>query len=153
MNEYAELECIFLKEGFFHVNGKPFYHPWETIKENLQSYEGNEFYLDHTDTAGTEFGLIDKVYEKVINGVKWAAAKIKIPEVKFTQGILDRIETGLIKDVSSTHTAIYDPHDPNKKVTKLFGDAISLVRKGECEGAKILSIKRHIKNNEVKQNA
>jgi len=145
MKNYAELECIFLKEGYFHVNGVPFYHPWETIKKDMDTYEGNEFYLDHTDKAGTEVGLIKKVYEKVINGVKWAAATIRIPEVKFTQTLLSRMENGLINDVSSTHTAIYDVHDPNKKVTRILGQAISLVRKGEVEGARILSIKRNIR--------
>lgn len=145
MTEYAELEMAFLKECFAHVNGIPFFHPFAVISRDKDTYTGKQFYLNHDEKAGTEIGIIRDVYEKVINGVKWLCGRVHVPEAGFTSGILDRIENGLVKDVSSTHTAIFEPADPNRTVTRIIGDSVSLVRRGEIEGAKIISIKRHIR--------
>lgn len=145
MPEYALVDCQFLREGDFHTNGVAYHYPWEVIERDAQTFKGEDFFINHTDTNGTEMGIIEDVYTEMIDGTNWLCAKVKVPEVPFTQDFLQRIETGLIHDVSSTHDFITDPNDPTKTVKKIVGKALSTVSEGEVEGAKIRSIKRHLK--------
>ena len=147
MNNWAEVEVAFLREGFFHINGVRYFHPWEVIEQAAKTYEGQPFYIDHIERSGVEMGLIDKVYVKVIDGIKWLCAKVKVPETAFTQNFLERIQTGLIKDVSSTHFFYTDPADKTKTIKHIVGQGISTVKDGEVDGAKILDIERNQKGN------
>jgi hypothetical protein len=149
MDDYAELDIAFLKEGWFADNsGIEYYYPWEIIDRDKDVFKDVGFFINHADTSGTEMGITSDIYEKNIDGTTWLCGKIKIPEKQFTQSFLDRIETGLIKDVSSTHEFKVDPNDENKRVLKITkGKGISTVTEGEVPGAMILDIKRHIKSN------
>lgn len=145
MNKYAILTVKYLREGDFRdMNGTPYFHPWETLEEGKDTYKGKYFYLDHKEGAGLEYGKIEDVYTQLIDGIDWVCAKIKIPEINITKEILDRIQNGLIKDVSSTHD-IYAP-TPDRTVKKITGKGISLVEEGEVEGAEVVDIKRNILN-------
>ncbi|VVB58131.1 Uncharacterised protein [Candidatus Anstonella stagnisolia] len=143
MTDFAVIPVAFLKEGEFHTNGTAYKYDWDVIERDGKTFEGKEFYIDHVEKSGTEMGLIEKVYAKMIDGVKWLCADVKVPESPFTQNFLDRIQNGLIRFVSSTHDFITDPDDPEKRVKKLVGKAISTVKEGEVEEAKILGITRH----------
>ena len=144
MKDFAVIPVAFLKEGDFRTNGVPYHYDWETIERDGKSFEGKEFYIDHIEKSGTEMGLIDKVYVDMIDGVKWLCALVKVPESPFTQNFLDRIQNGLVRFVSSTHDFIVDPDDPERKVKKIVGKAISSVKEGEVDEAKILGISRHV---------
>ncbi len=146
MPEYALLDVQFLTEGTYRTKDIPYYYPWAVIEENAKTFEGEDFFVNHSDTNGTEMGIIDQVYTDIIEGTKWLCAKVKVPEAQFTQSLLERIENGLIKAVSSTHDFVTDPNDPSREVKKIVGKALSTVSEGEVEGAKIRSIARHIKD-------
>lgn len=147
MRNYALLDVIFLRDGTFNTNGKEFHHPWDVIERDGKSFEGKAFNINHPDPTmtGTEYGIIDKIYTKMVDGVKWLAAEIKIPETGFTKSTLERIENGLINAVSSTHILYVDPEKQSNDVDKISGQGISLVREPEVEGARILSLKRNIR--------
>jgi len=145
MNKYAEIDMAFLRQGSFRaLNGKNYFYPWEIISRDKKTWLGKEFYMNHDELGGKEMGLITSVYEKAIGGVDWACAKVKVPELPFTQSFLDRIENGLIRMVSSTHTSYSNPEDPTRTVQDMVGEGISTVTRGEVEGARILGIKRNI---------
>lgn len=146
MPEYALLDVQFLTEGTYHTKDTPYFYPWEVIEKAAHTFEGEDFFVNHSDTNGTEMGIIDKVYTELIDGANWLCAKVKVPEAQFTQSLLERIENGLIKAVSSTHDFVTDPNDPSRTVQKIVGKALSTVSEGEVEGAKIRSIERHVKD-------
>ena len=151
MDDYAEIDLAFIKEGNWHTGGVAYHYPWEVIERDAKSFEGKDFYLNHIEDAGVEYGIIDKVYPTTIDGVNWMAAKVHIPEKPFTANLLDRMETGLASNVSSTHEFIVDPKDDSKTVQKMQGRAISLVKEPEVDGAKILSVKRKLKSKKKKK--
>jgi len=140
MKEYAELEVAFLRAGNWRTKGIPYHYSWEVIKRDGKSFEGREFFINHDEESGLEMGKITQVYEKMIDGVRWLVAKVRIPESDFAKGFLERIENGLIRFVSSTHMFITDK---SRQVRELTGDAISTVRQPEVTNARILSIDRH----------
>ena len=148
MTEWAELEAAFITPGYYKTNGVAYYYPPEVIDKHAKSFEGKEFFIDHKEANGAEMGVIDHVSKKQLDGKAWLVAHIKIPESQFTQAFLERIENGLIKDVSSTHTFIADPE--KKVVESMNGEAISTVREGEVPDAKILRIRRHVKKGQDK---
>lgn len=144
VKNYSVIDVCFLKEGKYNTNGVEYEYDWETIDKYRTSYLGKPFYLNHSDTVGTEYGIIDSIYTKLIDGVNWLCAKVKIPEISLTQSVLDRIEHGLIKFVSSTHRFVPDETNPNR-VKALYGVGISAVSDPEVEGAKIINIVRNNK--------
>lgn len=150
MDDYAQIDVAFLKEGDWHTGGVAYHYPWEVIKRDAKTFEGRDFYLNHIEDAGVEYGIIDKVYPIEIDGEEWMAASVHIPEKPFTANLLDRMETGLAQNVSSTHEFIVDPRDETRTVKQLQGRAISLVKDPEVEGAKILSVKRKLKGKKKK---
>jgi hypothetical protein len=148
MDEFAEVKVRFLKEGEWHANERipqKLEYPWPVIEESLPTFKGTEFFIDHNEYNGTEMGLVQDTYPQEIDGEKWACANIRVPESKFTDAFLSRIENGLIQDVSSTHTFFLKRDNPSE-VARIVGDSISTVRKGEIDGARILSIRRHMKS-------
>ena len=146
MKEYAELKIAFLREGDFRTNGVPYHYDWETVERDGKTFEGKYLYANHSDEDYTlQIGEIKDTYPERIDGENWLCATIYLPEIQLNNNILDRIETGLIKEVSSTHDFYVYPDDSNHKVKKLNGKAISLVSAGEVEGNKIISLRRHIK--------
>lgn len=147
MKEYSIVDVCFLREGTFRTNGVEYYYPWEVIEKNAKSWEGQPFFINHSDTNGTEMGIIESTYIDVIDGVKWLCAKVKIPEVSFTQNFLDRIQNGLIRFVSSTHSFFADKLS-NNKINEIDGYGISTVDKGEVDGAKIIKLQRNANKQE-----
>lgn len=145
MKEYAEIEAAFLKEGDWHTGGIPYRYDWDTIERCKDSFKGREFFIGHNEQSGLEYGLIKDVSTKDINGEKWAVAKIRVPESGFTKDLLARIENGLVRYVSTTHSFFVDPNDPSRTVQTIKGKAISTVLEPEVDGAKILGCIRHIR--------
>lgn len=146
MTDYAKIKVAFLKEGAFNVNGVKFFHPWNIIERDSKSFEGEEFYLNHIEDGGTEYGKIMKVYPQMVDGEKWLCAEIHIPETAFTQATLERLQTGLSKYVSSTHILYVNPDKDDRTVDKIDGDGISLVKEPEVSGAHVYDVERHLKN-------
>lgn len=145
MKSYAEIEAAFLKEGEWRTGGIPYKYDWEIIQRDMPTWKNREFFIGHSEESGLEYGLIKEVRPKEINGEKWAVAKIRVPESKFTQDMLDRIENGLMRYVSTTHSFYVNPDDPERKVQKIVGKAISTVLDPEVPDAKILRIIRKIR--------
>lgn len=147
MKNYALIDVCFLREGKFKTNGIPYNYDWETIERDGKSFEGKGFFANHDEISGKEMGIIDKVYTAVHEGTKWLCAKIKIPETDWTRAFLERIQTGLIHDISSTHDFYVDPEDRTKSVSKMVGRGLSTVKEGEVSGARIVELKRNLTNN------
>ena len=145
MPEYAEMGIAFLKEGEYEQNGNEYFYPWEVIEANKDTYKGRQFYTEHAEKAGEEFGEIKSTFTQVINGENWLCAIVKIPEANFTQDYLERAENGLIKEYSTGHRFDYETHDGKKVITKIYGDEISSTWRGLVPGTKTLFVKRHIK--------
>ena len=147
MKEYAEIEAAFLKEGEWHTNGVSYKYPWDVIERDKDSFKDREFFIGHNEESGLEYGLVSDVEARELDGNRWLVAKIRVPESEFTKGLLSRIENGLVRNVSTTHSFIVDPNDPERTVRKINGKAISTVIEPEVDGAKILSINRGLKAN------
>ena len=145
MKEYAELEACFLKEGDWSTNGIKYHYSWPVVSAAKETFKDKAFYLGHTEGAGTEYGLIAEVMDGVVDGENWVIAKIRIPETDFTQNALARIENGLTKYVSSCHSFRCKPGESN--ADRIRGKGLSAVPEGEIDGARILSIRRHIRNS------
>ncbi len=149
MKEYAELDVAYMKEGYWrNVEDVEFFYPWEVIEKGMKTYEGDPFFADHYEKSGAEMGLVEKTYPADLNGEKWACAKVRVPETPTFQAFLDRIENGVVKYVSTTHDFLYDTGNEERRVKEMDGQAMSTVIKPEVDGARILSVKRHIKNPE-----
>jgi len=148
MDEYAEIEASVLKEGNWHTDGKLYEYTNEEIKKGTPTFKGKKYYLNHTDMHGTEYGKIFDTYTGTKDGKEWMLAKIRVPESTFTQKYLERVESGLIKNISSTHTFVVK----DGAATNIEGKGISSVDEPEIDGAEIISIKRHIKSAKFKKN-
>jgi hypothetical protein len=70
---------------------------------------------------------------------------VKVPETEWTKAFLERVQTGLIHDVSSTHDFYVSPDDPSRKVSKMIGKGLSAVKEGEVSNARILNIRRNLR--------
>ena len=145
MTNFALVDVAFIREGSFRTNGIPFNYKWNVIERDGRSWEGKEFYIDHIEKSNTEYGLIDKIYTKVLDGTNWLCAKVKIPETSFTKAFLERIENGLVRYVSSTHQFFVNPSNDAREVEKIRGLGISTVKEPEVEGARILSCQRNLR--------
>ena len=143
--DYAIIEAKFLKEGTYPAkNMQKCKYTWDMLEKNKDTFKGRAFYLDHpNENVGMEYGIIDDVEARDFDGENWLVAKIKVPEEDFTKDVLSRIETGLIKQVSSSHTMIVNLEDPENTITRLTGRGIAAVKQGQIGGAEIISIKRH----------
>ena len=143
--DYATMEAKFLKEGDYHEKGGLLCkYSWDVLNACKDTFKGKAFYIEHAnEKLGSEYGTIDEVEARTIDGENWLVARMKVPETDFTKGILDRIENGLIKNVSSAHELFVDLAEPGNRVRRMSGRAISLVKEGEVPGAEIMNIKRH----------
>lgn len=148
MKEYAEIEVSFLKPGTYKaLDGKNAKYEWDVLEQYGNTYEGEPFWVNHDEENGEEYGEIMDVYVDDIDGEKWLCATIHIPEEKYAQALLSKIENGVIKNISNTHAFLVDPNDPERKVQSMKGQGITTVTKGMVQGARILSIRRHISQN------
>lgn len=148
MEEYAEIVAKVIKEGDYpDTEGNLHHYPEEVIERDLPTFIDKEFYIDHPDNPhGLEMGVITGA--QMLNGKdgKWATLTIHVPETDFTKAFLERIESGLITDVSSVHELNYE----GDNVTAIQGDSLGTVREGAVEGAHIISVKRHIRSPQTK---
>ena len=147
MDEYADMNIKVLKEGDWHTDGKEYHYSQNEINKGMDSFKGKKFYLNHTDSHGTEYGKVIDVYSDTIDNKEWMCAKIRIPETSFTKKYLERLENGLIKNISSTHTFVAKDGD----ATNIEGKGISSVDEPEIDGAEVMDIKRHKKSTKLKK--
>lgn len=144
MKEYAELRVAFQKQGTWRsVQGVEHFYPWDVIAEGAGTFEDQPYYCNHNEISGAEMGLVTGTYTENIEGEDWACAIVHVPETKFTRDYLDRVETGLVRYVSTTHAFKY-ASDERRTVKEIHGESISSVTTPEIDGARILSVKRHI---------
>ena len=96
--DYAMVEAKFLKAGTYHEKGgMECKYPWDVIDKYKGTYKGREFYIGHpNEQAGLEYGTIDDVYAKNIDGENWLVAKVKIPETDFTGELLTNQKRSVI---------------------------------------------------------
>jgi hypothetical protein len=151
MDEYAEIDAQVLKEGEWpDVDGIPRFYPWDVIEQCISTFKDREFYIDHPNNPhGTEMGLIVDTPVLERDGENWGCMKVRVPETEFTQAFLERVENGLIKEVSSVHDLEFNTSNP-KQVTKFTGDSLGTVRAGAVDGARIYQIKRHIRSPQMR---
>jgi len=143
--DYAIIEAKFLKEGTYPAKtGQKCKYTWATLEKSKDTFKGRAFYLDHpNEKVGMEYGVIDDVDGRELDGENWLVATIRVPEADFTNDVLGRIETGLIKQVSASHEMFINLQDPENTVTRITGRGIAAVKQAQIGGAEIISIKRH----------
>lgn len=144
----AEMEVAFLKPGAWKTKGVPYNYNWDVIENGAKSFIGKKLYTNHAEEGNQEYGIVKDVYTKMVDGVKYLCGLVEIPEVNFTQPLLERIQTGLLKDISSTHDFVINPEDPTKTVQRINGKGLSLVKEGEVSGARVLSLQRNKTNTQ-----
>lgn len=148
MPVYADVKLAFMTEGEYHANSEDptkYFYPWDVIKRDAPSWEGEPFFINHSDNNGTEIGLVKQIYFDRIEGKDWACAVVKVPEIGLTKSQLDRIQTGLITEISTTHEFLVGKD--GRTVQKISGKGITTVSEGEVTGAHILDIERNKKDS------
>ena len=142
MKEYAEIEARFTTPGDWHTNGIAHHYSPEVISRAKDTFKGKPFFIGHNEQSGMEYGVINDVEQKVIDGQEWLVAKVRVPETGFAKAALERMENGLVKYVSTFHTIRVDQ---DRNVTRMTGKALATCMEPEVDGAQITSVTRHIK--------
>ncbi len=145
MHNFSFVEAKFLKPGkYTATDGNKYNYGWDVLQRDKDTFKGKTFYIAHEkEKPAMEYGIIDDVYAKTIDGVNWLVAKIKIPELDITQGLLSRIETGLTKYVSTTHNLMIEKGTNN--VRKMTGLSMTAVNAPEVPEAGFIDVHRNLK--------